>query len=137
MEIRPLDLDDDQTMADAYVIECAVNQHVRPGWTPLGLDAWLLGWRADGGWRSHMVGAWDGAELLGFAAGMNATDTPDTTWIFVWVAPKHQKAGIGATLVRAAENASQESTTRFTASAYRPSADEMETLTRTFLQPLG
>lgn len=137
MEILPLDVDDDRAMNDAYLVECAANQHVRPGWAPLGLDAWILGWRADDGWRNHLVGAWDGDELLGFAAGMNAADTPDTTWVFVWVSPKNHRAGIGAALVRAAEDASQECTTRFTASAYRPSTGEIESLTRHFSQPLG
>lgn len=137
VDIRSLHLDDDQAIANAYLIECAANQHVRPGWAPLGRDAWVLGWRADDGWRNHLVGAWDGAELLGFAAGMNAASTPDTTWVYVWVAPKYQKAGIGTALVRAIEAASHESTTRFTSSAYRTSAGEMETLTRNFSQPLG
>ena len=137
LDIRSLHLDDDQAIANAYLIECAANQHVRPGWAPFGRDAWVLGWRADDVWRNHRVGAWDGAELLGFAAGMNAASTPDTTWVYVWVAPKYQKAGIGTALVRAIEAASHESTTRFTSSAYRTSAGEMETLTRNFSQPLG
>jgi len=137
MEILPLNVDDDRSMADAYAVECAANRNERPGWTPLGLAAWVLGWRADDGWRNHLVGAWDGDELLGFAAGMKASDTPDTTWIFVWVAPKNQRAGIGTALVREVEATSLECTERFTSSAYRPAAGEMDRLTEHFSQPLG
>lgn len=137
MEIRPLDLADDQAMADAYSIECAANQRVRPGWVPLSQEARILGWRADDGWSNHLVGAWDGTTLLGFAAGMNAADTPDTTWMFAWVSPEHQRAGIGTALVRAAEDASRPSTTRFVSSAYRLAAADLDALVRGFLGPLG
>lgn len=137
MEIRPLNLDDEQTMVDAYLIECAANQHVRSGWTPSGQEARILGWRASEGWRNHLVGAWDGSTLVGFAAGMNASATPETTWVFVWVAPEQQKAGLGTALVRKTEDTSLESTTRFISSAYRPTADDMETLIRHFTWPLG
>ena len=137
MEIRPLDLVDDQAMADAYSIECAANQRERPGWVPLGMEARILGWRADDGWSNHLVGAWDGTTLLGFAAGMNAADTSDGTWVFAWVSPEHHRAGIGTALVRAAEDASRPSTTRFVSSAYRPAAADLDALVRGFLGPLG
>lgn len=137
MQIRPLNIDDDQAMSDAYFIECAANQQVRPGWAPLSMEARILGWRADDGWRNHLVGAWEGTTLLGFAAGMNAADTPDTTWVLAWVSPKYQNAGIGTALVRAAEDMSQKSTKRFISSAYRSSTGEIEELTRHFSQPLG
>lgn len=137
MQIRPLDLHDDQSMSDAYFIECAANQKVRPGWVPLSQNARILGWRADDGWRNHLIGAWDGSTLLGFAAGMNAVDTPETTWVFAWVAPEYQKTGIGSALVRSVEATCLNSTTRFVSSAYRPSAAEMEQLIQRFSQPLG
>lgn len=137
MQIRTLNVDDDQAMSAAFFIECAATQQARPGWEPVSQDARILGWRADDGWRNHLLGAWDGTTLLGFAAGMNAADTPETTWVLVWVAPKYQRAGIGTALVRAIEGTSQDSTTRFTSSAYRSSTNEIDELTRRFSQPLG
>ncbi|MCC9205039.1 GNAT family N-acetyltransferase [Arthrobacter sp. zg-Y769] len=137
MEIHPVDLNDDAVMADAYRVECAANQSVRPDWIPLGREARVLGWRTPNGWRNQLFGAWNGTALLGFAAGMNSTDTPDTTWIFVWVDPAHQNNGVGSALARAAEGASPASTTRFVTSAYRSTTDEIDALTRKFASRLG
>ncbi|MCC9145170.1 MULTISPECIES: GNAT family N-acetyltransferase [unclassified Arthrobacter] len=137
MQICPLDLHDDVVMADAYRIECAATQSVRTGWTPLVKEARFLAWRTPNGWRNHVIGAWHGTTLLGFAAGMNSADTPDTTWIFVWVDPAHQNAGVGSALARAAEDASPTSTTRFVASAYRSTPAEIDAFTRNFACPLG
>ncbi|WP_308219822.1 GNAT family N-acetyltransferase [Arthrobacter jinronghuae] len=137
MEIRPLDINDDRAMSEAYRVECVANQSVRPGWIPLSRESRILGWRTPNGWRNHLLGVWNGTTLIGFAAGMNSTDTPDTTWIFVWVDPAHQNAGIGSALARAAEDASPASTARFVASAYRSSTSEIDALTRAFASPLG
>lgn len=137
MEILPLDLGSDHVMSAAYAIECAANQHVRPGWKPLGKEARMLGWRSGNGWTNSLLGAWEGTTLLGFAAGMTADDAADTTWIFVWVEPKHQNAGIGSALARAAEAASPPSAKRFVASAYRPAPAEINALTRRFSEPMG
>lgn len=63
MQIRPLDLHDDQSMRDVYFIECVANQKVRPGWVPLSQDARILGWRADDGWRNHLIGAWESSTV--------------------------------------------------------------------------
>ena len=137
MLIRPLDVNDDQAMSAVYSIECAATGQARPGWEPLSQDARILAWRADNGWCNHLIGAWDGKTLLGFAAGMSAKDAPETTWVFVWVDPNHQKTGIGTALVRAIEGTSQDSTTRFISSACRSSTEEIEDLTNRFSRPLG
>src|SRR5665647_638545 len=137
MDIRPLDLADDNVLAAAYLIECSAAQRVRPGWVPLGEEARILGWRADTGWAKHLVGAWDCATLLGFAACMTADDTRDTTWIDVAVDPQHQGCGFGSALARAAEDDSPASPTRFVASAYRPTPDVIDALIRGFARPLG
>lgn len=137
MDIRPLDHADDNVLAAAYRIECSATQRVRPGWVPLGEDAWILGWRADTGWTKHLFGAWDCATLLGFATCMTADDTPDTTWLTVSVDPRHQGCGFGSALTRAAEDASPASTTRFVASAYRSTPDVVDALVRGFARPLG
>lgn len=137
MDIRPLDLTDDSVMAEAYRIECAANQKVRRDWTPLDINARILGWRTPNGWRNDLLGAWHGSELRGFGAGMTSIEAPDTTWIFVWVDPAHQHAGVGSALARAAEAASPASTRRFVASAYRPTPADAETFARNFASPLG
>ncbi|MCQ1946737.1 GNAT family N-acetyltransferase [Arthrobacter sp. zg-Y1116] len=137
MEIRPLDLDNDSAMAEAYRIECAANQSVRPGWISPNKEARILGWRTPNGWQNHLLGAWNGTTLIGFAAGMHSPDTPDTTWIFVWVDPVHQNAGVGSALARAAEDAGPASTARFVASAIRSSSVELDALMQNFAFPLG
>jgi len=137
MQIRPLDINDDRAMSAAYSVECAATRQVRPGWEPLSQEARVLAWRADNGWRNHLIGAWDGTTLLGFAAGMNAIDAPETTWGVVWVDPTHQDKGIGTALVRAVEDTSQDATTRFVSSAYRSSTKEIDALTERFSAPLG
>ena len=137
MEIRPLDVDDDAVMTEAYRIECAANRKVRPGWVPLGKEARILGWRTANGWRNSLIGAWNGTLLLGFAAGMTFLDTPDTTWIFAWVHPAHQREGVGSALVRAAEDASPGSTGRFVSSACRSTAEEVNAFTQFFASRCG
>lgn len=97
----------------------------------------ILGWRSDDGWDNRLLGAWDQGQLLGFAASMTEKDTPDTTWVFAWVNPAHQREGVGTALVQAAESASPESATRFVSSAYRAHQDEIEPLVRRFVGPLG
>lgn len=135
-DIRPLDLDDDAVLAAAYRIECAATATVRPGWVPLAEDARMLGWRADTGWTKRLVGAHDGSGLLGFATCRTAADTPGSTWIDVMVDPRHQGRGIGAALAQAAEDAAPASTTRFVASAYRPTRDDVDSLLDGFARPL-
>ena len=137
MELRPLDPLDDDAMAAAYTVECATNQKAQPGWVPLGLEARILGWRAVNGWRNNLTGAWSGTTLLGFAAAMTADDTPDVTWVFAWVDPGHQGSGIGSALVRAAEAAAPESTTRFVASASRARPADIQAFSLRFAGPLG
>ncbi len=137
MSIHPLDLSDDGVLASAYRIECAANEHARPGWLGRGQEARILGWRADDGWTNRFVGAWDGTNLLGFAASMTSDDVPDTTWILVCVHPAHQGLGLGTALERAAERDSPPSTTRFVTSVYRPTLESIAGLAERFLTPLG
>lgn len=137
MRIHSLDLSDDEVLASAYRIECAANEHTRPGWLGRGEEARTLGWRADDGWNNRLVGAWDGAILLGFAASMTSDDVPDTTWILVWVHPEHQGLGLGTALERAAERDSPPSTARFVTSVYRPTLESIAALAQRFLTPLG
>ena len=137
MDIRPLDLADDSTLADAYAVECEATRHARPGWVPLGETARILAWRADNGWRRSLVGAFEGGRLIGFAASLTAQDTPDTSWVSVSVLPQRQRRGVGTHLGRAAERISPNSASRFVASAYRRTAEDIENLVRGFARPLG
>ncbi len=136
MELKPLILADDVAMAAAYRVECAATQHERPGWVPLGEAARIASWRNEDGWQRQLVGAFEDGVLLGIGTGMTARDTPDTTWVDVSVHPTHQRHGVGRMLVRAVE-ARSDSATRFVARAYRPSSDDMDTLTAGFAQQLG
>lgn len=137
MDIRPLDLADDSALADAYAVECEATRHARPGWLPLGEAARILSWRADNGWLRFLVGAFDGDRLIGFAASLTAHDTPDTTWVSVSVLSEHQRRGVGTMLSRAAEQTSPDSATRFVASAYRRTTNDIQNFVRGFTQPLG
>ena len=137
MDIRPVELTDDAALAAAYAVECAATRRVRPGWTPLGEAARVLGWRAADGWDRHIVGAFDRGLLIGVATAMTARDTPDTTWINVVVHPRDQRTGVGSLLARDVERRSPVSASRFVASAYRPTPDDIEHLVTAFAQPLG
>ncbi|MFJ4997973.1 GNAT family N-acetyltransferase [Microbacterium sp. NPDC088619] len=137
MEIRSLDVSDDRAMRSAYFVETAANEHARPGWRGAGADARTLGWRADDGWTTRLLGAWDDERLVGFGASVTHDSVPDTAWIFAWVLPDLQHRGIGSALVRAAEEQSPPVVARFVARAYRPTRDAISTLARGFLEPLG
>jgi len=137
MDLRPLDLADDATMAEVYAVECAATAHARTGWVPMPEAARIVAWRADDGWRRSLVGAYDQDRLVGFAASLTADDTPDTSWLRVDVLPEQQRRGIGSRLVREAERVSPEHATRFVASAYRRTAVEIDELVAGFAEPLG
>ena len=137
VDMRALRLDDPSALADAYAVECEATRQARRGWVPLGESARVAAWRADNGWARHLVGAFEGGGLIGFASSSTAYDTPDTSWVDVSVLPRHQRRGVGTRLVRAAEEMSPERVSRFVASAYRPTAAEIDGLARTFAQPLG
>lgn len=136
-DIRALGLDDPSALAQAYAVECAATIHVRPGWVPLGESARVAAWRAGNGWARHLVGVFERGSLVGFASSSTAHDTPDTSWVGVHVLPGHQRRGLGTRLVRAAEQAGPDGVRRFVASAYRPTAPDLDGLTRGFAQPLG
>ena len=137
VDIRPVQLLDDATLADAYAAECAAARDARPGWVPLGENARITAWRADSGWRRRMIGAFVDDRLVGFSTTSTAHDTPDTSWVNAAVLPGHQGRGVGTRLVRAAETMSPASASRFVASAYRPSAAGIESLVQKVAQPLG
>jgi GNAT superfamily N-acetyltransferase len=137
VDIRALDLDDSSALAGAYAVECEATRQARQGWVPLGESARVAAWRTDDGWVRHLVGAFEGGSLIGFASSQTAHDTPDTTWVDVSVLPQHQRRGVGTRLVQAVEKTSSGRVSRFVASAYRHTAAEIEGLARTFAQPLG
>lgn len=136
-DVRTLDLEDLTALAGAYAVECEATRATRPGWVPLGQAARVAAWRADDGWTRHLVGAFEGETLVGFAITSTAHDAPDTTWLDVSVLPRRQRRGVGARLVRAAESSSPDPVTRFVASAYRPDVAEVAELERGFARPLG
>lgn len=137
MDIHRLDLAEDSALAAAYAVESAATAHARPGWVPLGEAARFLAWRADDGWVRALVGAFDGDRLIGLATSLTANDTPETSWISVSVLAQHQRHGVGSLLSSAVERSSPDSATRFVANAYRPDADGIADLVRSFAQPLG
>ncbi len=137
VDVRALRLDDPSALLDAYAVECEATRHARPGWVPLGESARIAAWQADTGWTHRLVGAFEGDALIGFASSSTAHDTPDTSWVGVSVLPQHQHRGVGTRLVQAAEETSPEPVRRFVASAYRPTAKEIDRLARKFAQPLG
>ncbi|WP_323096334.1 GNAT family N-acetyltransferase [Intrasporangium sp. YIM S08009] len=137
MDLRPLDLTDDAALTQAYDVECAALQAVRRGWVPLGAKARIAAWQTPGGWRTSLVGAFDGDALLGFASSATADDTPDTTWVDVYVHPDHQRRGLGSQLARAAEVASPDAVERFVASAYLPTPAAVDSLVEGFAAGLG
>ncbi|GAA2502132.1 GNAT family N-acetyltransferase [Terrabacter carboxydivorans] len=135
--VRPLDLDDDAELAAAYAVESAATSDVRPGWVPLGEAARLAGWQADDGWARHLVGAFDGAELVGVASAQTSRDTPDTCWVDVAVHPRSRRIGLGMRLARAVEQSAPSAVTRFVAGAHRPTTAAVDALVDGFARRLG
>ncbi|WP_194288935.1 MULTISPECIES: GNAT family N-acetyltransferase [unclassified Nocardioides] len=137
LDLRALSVDDRSAVADIYRVECAATAHARPGWVPLDEPARVAAWQADNGWSHQLVGAFEGDDLIGFASSSTADDTPDTSWLDVCVLPTHQRRGIGARLARAAEQAGPAGAERYVASAYLPTATEIDALVGRFAGPLG
>ncbi|WP_434994182.1 hypothetical protein [Arthrobacter sp. Ld5] len=139
MIIRSVDISDERILADAYKVECAANAKARPKWIGRGVEARILGWRAEDGWAKHLLESWDSAELQGFVASRASEGEPGTgtTWIFPWAHPRYEGKGVGAGLMRAAEDDWPSTTTRFIASAYRPALEAIAALVERFLTPLG
>ena len=137
MDIRTLDLANGAALEHAYAVECEATRHARPGWVPLGEAARIMAWRADDGWRRLLVAACEGDRMVGFASSMTADDTPGTSWLTISVLPQHQRRGVGTALARAAEAISPAGERRFLASAYRPTAEDIQGLTDGFARPLG
>lgn len=137
MRFRRLDLGDDAALAEAYAVECAATARERPGWVPLGEAARVAAWRAEGGWTRRLVGAVEADRLVGLGIVQVAADTPDTCWVAVSVLPEEQRHGVGSALVRGVEAAAPTGVRRFVASAYRPTAEDLDRLVRGFAMPLG
>ncbi|CAN7586435.1 GNAT family N-acetyltransferase [Terrabacter sp. LjRoot27] len=135
--VRPLDVGDDIELAAAHAVESAATSDVRPGWVPMGEAARLAAWRADTGWTCHLVGAFDGTDLVGIASAQTAHDTPDTCWVDVAVHPRSLRQGVGGRLARAAEQSAPATVSRFVASAYRPTRATMDELVGGFAHRLG
>lgn len=135
--IRALDFDDTSALAGAYAVECEATRQARPGWVPLAEGAHVAAWRAKNGWTHELLGAFEDDHLLGIASSSTASDTPDTSWVFVSVIPQHQRRRIGTQLVQAVEHVSPAQVCRFVSSAYRPTLVAIESLVTNFAQPLG
>jgi GNAT superfamily N-acetyltransferase len=103
----------------------------------MGEAARLAAWRADNGWHRHLVGAFDGTDLVGVASAQTAHDTPETCWVDVAVHPRAQRKGLGMRLARSVEDSALSDVTRFVASAYRPTSAAVGELVEGFARRLG
>ena len=135
--VRVLDLEDTSALAQAYAVECEATRQARPGWVPLGEGARIAAWRGDSGWVHEPVGAYEGDHLVGVASSATAHDSPETSWVFVSVLPRHQRRGVGTRLVREVEDRRAGRVRRFVADAYRPTAEDLAALATGFAGPLG
>ena len=103
----------------------------------MGELARIAAWRAHNGWHRHLVGAFDGSDLVGMASAQIAPDTPDTCWVDVAVHPRAQRHGVGMRLARSVEDSALPDVDRFVASAYRPTTAAIDELVEGFAQRLG
>ncbi|MGN6575762.1 MAG: GNAT family N-acetyltransferase [Nocardioides sp.] len=137
LDIKAIYLGDRSALADAYEVECDATRQTRPGWEPLGESGRIAAWQADHAWTHRLFGAYEAGSLIGFASCAIAHDTPDTAWVNVAVSPRHQRRGVGTRLVRTLEEPELDRVARFVASAYRPTAQQLDDLVGNFAQPLG
>lgn len=111
MEVRRIDVRDDEECAHAYDVIVASRGHERPWNEPPSLAETLVEWRhVDEAEPMEMWGAHDGPELVGVATlWLPMADNTTMTWVDVQVSPGSRRRGAGAALVeRLVERAREE-----------------------------
>jgi GNAT superfamily N-acetyltransferase len=111
MEVRRIDVRDDEECARAYDVIVASKGHERPWVEPPSLAETLVEWRhVDEAEPMEMWGAYDGPDLVGVATlWLPMTDNTTMTWADVQVAPDRRRRGAGGALVdRLVERAREE-----------------------------
>lgn len=101
VDIRDLDLADDEIIATAYAVEhrsSMVGRESMPGWS---LEEFTGAYRsADSGERQEPFGAYDGDRLVGFCgAWFPLLDNLDKVYFELHVDPQDRRRGIGRALV--------------------------------------
>lgn len=101
MDIRPLDIHDDDLMREAHRIDDAgyqVGREGAPRWT---YDEYVAAVRSpDSGERAIHVGAFDGDRMLGVGALYEfLLDNTEKAWFEVVVDPAHRRKGVGGALL--------------------------------------
>ncbi len=115
MDLRPLDIHDDDLMRAVYGVVDRGHRHGRDGMPRWTLTEWVEAVRApDSGERAEHVGAFtDEGEVVGLGiVYLFLLDNTDKAWLEVVVDPDHRRQGIGTTLLtRLLEVAGAESRT--------------------------
>jgi len=101
MEVRRIDVHDDEECAHAYDVIVQSKGHERSWVEPPSLAETLVEWRhVDEAEPMEMWGAYDGPDLVGVATlWLPMTDNTTMTWTDVQVAPSRRRRGAGTALV--------------------------------------
>lgn len=111
MEVKRIDVRDDEECARAYDVIVASKGHERPWNEPPSLAETLIEWRhVDEAEPMEMWGAHDASGLVGVATlWLPMVDNTTMSWVDVQVAPASRRRGAGAALVeRLVERAHEE-----------------------------
>lgn len=101
MDLRVLDIHDDDLMSRAHRVVDRGDQHGRGGMPRWTLTEWVEGVRApDSGERAEHVGAFVDGELVGVAmAYLFLLDNTEKAWLEIVVDPDHRGRGVGSALL--------------------------------------
>ncbi|MDQ6716278.1 MAG: GNAT family N-acetyltransferase [Actinomycetota bacterium] len=140
MELRPLDLLDDEQCARAYAIQVASRAVGRPWERPDSLEATVLEWRhEDQAEPREMWAADDDGQLVGVATmWLPMQDNTDKVWVELDVDPDHRHRGVGTALMgRMVERAREEKRTELVADAAVPAEATQEHSCYAFAKSVG
>jgi len=101
MDLRPLDIHDDDLMRAAYRVIDRGQQHGRAGMPRWTLTEWVEAVRApDSGERAEHFGVFVDDQLVGFGTVyLFLLDNTDKAWLEIVVDPDHRRHGVGSTLL--------------------------------------
>lgn len=101
MDLRPLDIHDDDLMRQGHRVVDRGHRHGREGSPRWTLTEWVEAARApDSGERAEHVGVFVDDELVGIgSAYLFLLDNTDKAWLEIVVDPDHRRRGVGSALL--------------------------------------
>lgn len=114
MDVRAIDMTAEAELLAAFDLETVVTREVRgDSWSPLPAAVRVQRWVDQPGFTYELIGAWDGARLIGLGQRCVWDKEPDDVFVEVAVAAPHRRQGVGTRLVESVENGAGPGARRF------------------------